>query len=132
MVFLKSYIYLPWVVLPSFALVCLILFCFTFSRILCLKDPQTCTCIWIKLLHYYLFRVKKRKKKKQNTCLGCAIPLPTVQGSKFHSGKYVFRVLFSESIDKPDTPTPSCHFECPREMIGLFWYANNCKSTMRP
>ena len=48
-----------WIVLPTFAMF--------FLRTLCLKDPLNCTCLEVKLLHYYLFRVEKIEKK--NTCV---------------------------------------------------------------
>ena len=47
-------------------------FCDVFLELLCLKDPLNCTCLGVKLLHHYLFRVLKKKK---NPCLGCQIPL---------------------------------------------------------
>ena len=36
-----------------------------FLELLCLKDPLNCTCLGVKLLHHYLFRVCFL-----NTCLG--------------------------------------------------------------
>ena len=43
----------PWVVLPSFVI---------FHRLLCLKDPINHTCLGVKLLHDYLFKIEKREK----------------------------------------------------------------------
>ena len=40
-------------------------------KLLCLKDRVNSTCLGVKLLLHYLFRVEKRR----NTCLGCQMPL---------------------------------------------------------
>ena len=55
-------------------------FCDSFVlRILCLKDLLNCTCLGVKLVHHYLFRVEnlqnllKGVKSYYYTCLGTQI-----------------------------------------------------------
>ena len=98
-----------------------------FHRLVCLKDSINYTCLGVKLLHHYLFRVEKRK----NTCLGCQIPLLYLfRDSNFSLGNTYLRVLF---VSPRMSLMPLFPFECSPPQKGMIvrWGGRNFLSDGR-